>query len=131
MSSSRPTERFSSPARSTGTTLNPFLVRYDADGTLDSGFGSAGLLIVDRYTQPLPRIALQADGKILLATRSDDAPVGLLVLRFELDGTPDPTFGTGAALLPSISVNSVAGVGVGGDGRSAWEPDSRFQVLRQ
>ena len=56
-------------------TRNPFLARYRDDGTLDPDFGSAGLVIPSRYTQPAPRIALQADEeRILLATRSDDAP---------------------------------------------------------
>ena len=99
-------------------TRNPFLVRYLDDGKLDPEFGSEGLVIPSRYTQPAPRIALQPDGKILLATRSDDTPAGLLVLRFEPDGTPDPAFGTGgAALIPSMVVSSIAGIGVGGDGR--------------
>jgi uncharacterized delta-60 repeat protein len=99
-------------------TRNPFLERYGADGTLDPEFGSGGLVIPGRYTQPAPRIAVQADAKILLATRSDDAPAGLLVLRFNADGTPDPGFGTGgAALIPSMVVSSIAGIGVDGDGK--------------
>ena len=98
-------------------TRNPFLARYRDDGTLDPDFGSAGLVIPSRYTQPPPRIALQSDGRILLATRSDDAPAGLLVLRFEPDGTPDSTFGTGgAALIPTLFVSSIAGLGVADDG---------------
>jgi uncharacterized delta-60 repeat protein len=99
-------------------TRNPFLARYKADGTLDPEFGSTGLVIPGRYTQPSPRIALQSDGKILLATRRDDPPAGLLVLRFNADGTPDPGFGTGGeALIPSMVVSSIAGIGVDDDSR--------------
>jgi uncharacterized delta-60 repeat protein len=94
-------------------TRNPFLVRYHSDGAPDTAFGDAGRVVLDRYTQPPPRIALQPDGKILLATRSDDAPAGLLVLRFRTDGTPDLEFGSdGAALMPSMIVSSIAGVGI-------------------
>jgi len=94
-------------------TRNPFLARYLPDGSLDAQFGAAGLIIPSRYTQPPPRIALQSDGKILLATRSDDAPFGLLVLRFEADGVPDQNFGTaGAGLIPSMFVASIAGIAV-------------------
>ncbi len=99
-------------------TRNPFLVRYLGDGTLDSAFASGGKMISSRYTQPAPRIALQSDGRILLATRSDTAPYGVLVLRFNQDGSPDLAFGTGgAALIPSVSVSSIAGTAVGADGK--------------
>jgi uncharacterized delta-60 repeat protein len=92
----------------------PFLARYNPDGTLDADFGASGLVIPPRNTGVSPRIALQPDGKILVATRSDDPPVGLLVLRFETDGSSDPSFGTaGAALIPSMFVTSIAGVAVG------------------
>lgn len=98
-------------------TRNPFLVRYLPDGSLDNDFGTAGLVIDSRYTQPSPRIALQPDGKILVATRNDDSPAGLLVLRFEANGAPDLDFGaSGAALIASMVVSSIAGIAVGSDG---------------
>jgi uncharacterized delta-60 repeat protein len=99
-------------------TRNPFLACFTSDGALDLDFGSAGLVIPGRYTQAAPRIALQADGRILLATRSDDAPVGIVVFRFAPDGTPDAGFGdAGAAFIPSFFVGSVAGIDIDATGR--------------
>jgi uncharacterized delta-60 repeat protein len=96
---------------------NSFLVRYNSDGTLDVSFGGSGTVVPARATGVYPRLAQQPDGKILLGTRSDEAAAGLLVLRFQADGAPDPTFGAaGAALIPSMFVSSIAGIAVAPDG---------------
>jgi len=96
---------------------NSFLARYNSDGTLDPSFGGSGIVVAARATGVYPRLAQQPDGKLLLANRSDEATVGLLVLRFQADGTPDPTFGAaGAAVIPSMFVSSIAGIAVAADG---------------
>ena len=75
------------------------LVRYNADGTLDSTFGGDGRVTTDIVGSPDPfepsqdgarSVAIQGDGKILIAgyTRS-----GLVLVRYEPDGTRDPNFG--------------------------------------
>jgi uncharacterized delta-60 repeat protein len=84
-------------------------VRLNADGTLDTGFGSAGRATVGLAgsLEFANAAALQPDGKILIAGRviADRAsPNETLVARLNADGSLDPSFGTagvrGFALSP-------------------------------
>jgi uncharacterized delta-60 repeat protein len=69
------------------------VVRYNADGTLDTGFGTAGIATIVAVATA-NAVALQSDGKIILAG-SGDTHQGedFLVARFNTDGTLDPGFG--------------------------------------
>ena len=71
------------------------LSRYDSSGTLDATFGDAGIVSIsfaantENYVQD---VAIQADGKILLAgTMGGD----FALLRYHSNGALDHTFGTG------------------------------------
>ncbi len=67
------------------------VIRYHADGTLDTAFSTGG--------GQVHAIALQTDGKILLA--SDAA---FSVTRRNADGTPDLSFnGTGKSVIPAAA----------------------------
>jgi len=76
------------------------LVRYNIDGSLDTTFGSGGI-VHDAVTSADDRgeaAALQPDGKILVAGgEGGDGP--MVVARFNPDGTLDPTFGAGGNLV--------------------------------
>lgn len=74
----------------------PVLMRFNANGSVDSSFGVAGKLSVDFGY----KVALQPDGKLLVAGFSRGS---FAVARYEGDGTGlDTTFGTdGVALIPS------------------------------
>jgi uncharacterized delta-60 repeat protein len=68
--------------------------RYLADGTLDSSFGVAGQVEIDPSPifEDAPGVWVMADGKIMLTGRAGgDAGMA----RFNADGSPDLTFGTG------------------------------------
>ena len=89
------------------------VVRYNADGTLDTGFAGGGLLYVDwnipNYTQPgyAHAIAVQTVGgeeKILVAGSSSSTTVqtGLRVDRYNADGSFDASFGSGG----SVNINA-------------------------
>lgn len=66
----------------------PTIARYKTDGSLDPTFGSNGRVFFSDVG--LPTVALQPDGKIIVAgTIQKD--FGLL--RFNSDGSPDTTFG--------------------------------------
>lgn len=72
------------------------LARYDPDGGLDGSFGTGGSVTTDlgALEQGLA-LALQSDGRILVAGSSLDAFTGdelAVVLRYESDGTLDDTF---------------------------------------
>ena len=67
------------------------LVRYNADGSLDAGFGNNGVVIND-FGDPNEfsyDVALQPDGKIVIGGLSGS----MLVARYNTDGSPDITFG--------------------------------------
>ena len=63
---------------------------FAAPEDLDATFGTGGVAL-GRLGEIVQRVALQADGKIVALT-------GLRLLRFQVDGTPDPTFGDGTGV---------------------------------
>ena len=74
-------------------------VRYNADGSLDKGFGEGG--VAPSSCPPGGRdwgrsIAIQPDGKIIVAgnTRLGEN-TNILLLRYNANGKPDTTFGMG------------------------------------
>lgn len=74
-------------------------VRYNADGSLDKGFGEGG--VAPSSCPPGGRdwgrsIAIQPDGKIIVAgnTRLREN-TNILLLRYSANGKPDTTFGMG------------------------------------
>jgi len=79
------------------------VVRYLLNGSLDSSFGSGGM-VVSNYSGALSSrsnaVAIQPDGKIVI-TGSAELPNGpnsravIAFARLLADGSPDPAFGTG------------------------------------
>jgi uncharacterized delta-60 repeat protein len=74
-------------------------VRYNADGSLDKGFGEGG--VAPSICPPEGRewgrsVAIQPDGKIIVAgnTRVGEN-TNILLLRYNANGKPDSTFGMG------------------------------------
>jgi uncharacterized delta-60 repeat protein len=84
------------------------LARYTADGALDAGFGSGGILDINagssaNGSSEAHALLIQPDGKLLIAgyatgTGNDD----FLVMRLHADGTFDTTFGTGGIVRTPI-----------------------------
>jgi uncharacterized delta-60 repeat protein len=66
------------------------LVRYTADGGLDSSFDGDGNVILSTPTASISRLALQSDGKIVTA----GSPT-FSVTRFNANGSVDTSFGEG------------------------------------
>jgi uncharacterized delta-60 repeat protein len=106
------------------------LARLDPNGSLDSTFGSAGLVTTFPFGQQRSPavLALQPDGKILLAGDG-------IMARYDSNGQLDSTFGSGGlALLTTIPVRAIALqpngqilIGAGGPDRDAFPPST--QVL--
>jgi uncharacterized delta-60 repeat protein len=71
--------------------------RFRADGALDPGFGEGGWVDQDIGAFEMPRaVAIQADGKIVVAGASDCALTTCFTLaRYLPGGSPDPGFGAG------------------------------------
>jgi uncharacterized delta-60 repeat protein len=80
-----------------------FVVRYNLDGTPDSGFGSNGVVILDfgrRVASPHRDVAIQADGKILAGGAGLD---GFAVARLLPNGSVDTSFGSGGLVAANPS----------------------------
>jgi uncharacterized delta-60 repeat protein len=73
------------------------VVRYNADGTLDTSFGGDGKVTTQftRHDDPVAGLAMQADGKIVVSGgAAHDGPNSNFALaRYNSDGTLDLTFG--------------------------------------
>ena len=78
------------------------VARFNSDGTPDSSFGSGGRVATQFGAGSFPlsganALALQPDGKIVVAGGASDSSGAqqLLVARFDGNGTPDSSFGGG------------------------------------
>jgi uncharacterized delta-60 repeat protein len=97
----------------------PSLARYNSDGSLDPGFGVGGLVVMGpgRTESSVSDLVLQPDGRIVLAgaTSAREFASGGFVVRFNADGSADPSF---QASLRFGGVNEgVAGLAAAPDGR--------------
>jgi uncharacterized delta-60 repeat protein len=96
------------------------LTRYLPNGAIDSTFGSGG--IVAGPPGDANAIAIQADGKIVVAGGSPDPDTGstseFTLLRFLSGGAPDPDFGSKGAVRTQIGSSSAArGLALQPDGK--------------
>lgn len=92
---------------------NLVLARYNSSGTLDTTLGGAGIVITDFGKKEVGNdIAIQPDGKIILAGRSyDGSSSDFLLVRYNLDGTLDTTFGDGGKVVSDFGGSeSAAGI---------------------
>jgi len=75
------------------------VVRYNSNGTLDTAFGTGGIVVLHGESGYLGNsVAIQADGKIVVAgiKKFPDANLSgnFLVVRYNSNGTLDSDFGT-------------------------------------
>jgi uncharacterized delta-60 repeat protein len=117
------------------------LVRYNADGTLDTGFSGDGMLTtaIGSGEDTAQSVTIQADGKILVAgvshngTNNDFALVrynadGTLDTSFDGDGKLTTTIGTGDDVATSITLQSDGKILVGGRSHNGTNDD--FALVR-
>ena len=77
------------------------LVRYNTDGTVDTTFGNGGETVraLGSNLSPVDML-LQPDGKIIVSGSFDAAtPQHTSLVRYQTNGTPDPTFGTKGSVV--------------------------------
>jgi uncharacterized delta-60 repeat protein len=91
----------------TGKGKSVLLVRLNADGSIDSGFGQGGQVVsaIGGGSGEAFAIAVQADGKIVLgghAARSATTGLDFALLRFNSNGTPDTSFGQGGVVVDAM-----------------------------
>ena len=98
------------------------LARYNADGTLDATFGSGGKVITEfgpsgSFTG-LSGLALQADGKIVVAGTVQRFNEDFALVRYYTNGTLDRTFGTGGKITTDFGgFDRATGVVIQPDGK--------------
>ena len=99
----------------TGFDYDFAVARYNDDGSLDTSFGAGGKVTTDfAATDDIPyTVAVQSDGKIVVAGITDPgnaANFGLV--RYNVDGSLDATFGTGGKVSTDFGANLEPGNGV-------------------
>ena len=111
---------------SNSDTSGILLARYNPDGSLDTTFGTGGKTLTTGYSVSSPALALQSDGKIVLAGyRYVNSTTGydFLVLRYDASGRLDSSFGTGGAVTVDMGSASDTAYDVAirpGTERSSW-----------
>ncbi len=86
------------------------LARYNSDGSLDSSFGSAGLVITDfsGYNEEIRAVKVQQDGKIIaagFALNLSLTDVDFALARYNQNGTLDGNFGNGGKRTTDMGAN--------------------------
>ena len=88
------------------------VIRYNADGTLDSSFGIGGEVATDFGTgvsAGASSVALQSDGKIVAAGYDGyDTSGDFALARYNSDGSPDTSFGAGGKVTTQFGTPLLA-----------------------
>lgn len=98
------------------------LVRYNIDGTPDNSFGTGGIVTtsIDSGRDQSHSVVLQSDGKIICGGLSNNGLIdNFALIRYNVDGTIDTTFGSSGIVITAIGTNSAVGreVAIQSDGR--------------
>ena len=94
--------------RSVGSLDDMTLVRFNADGSLDTSFATAGRAVADIVAQDaILDMALQPDGKIVGAGYANrDSNMDIAVVRFNADGSLDSGFGVNGKRTTAFASDS-------------------------
>ena len=121
-----------------GSDNDALVIRLNADGTLDDGFGTGGVFILDTSPVPAPGrpitlhyeyvrgIVIQEDGKIVSVGSVYDNlnyKNDVILLRLASDGSLDDTFGTGGIVIYDTATQAPA------PGRPSVDYDDQGEAL--
>lgn len=89
------------------------LLRLNSDGSFDDTFGNNGIIITDIGNDFANSIAIQQDGKIVLAGSTTTGTLyDFATLRYNQDGSLDETFGENGAIITSFGAGDDEGSSV-------------------
>ena len=90
------------------------LARYNTDGSLDTSFGTGGLVTTSFGSgrDSGQSVALQSDGKIIVAGYCNVGGYDFAIARYEADGSLDTTFGSGGMVFTPVGTGSDYGYSV-------------------
>jgi uncharacterized delta-60 repeat protein len=87
------------------------VARFNANGTMDTGFGAKGLVTTnissDMESDSAYSVALQSDGKIVVAGYSSSSRLALV--RYNANGTLDTSFGNAGRVVTHYEVGNYSG----------------------
>jgi len=96
------------------------LARYDADGTLDPGFGTGGIVTTafGGFFTEANALVVQGNGKIVAAGQNFGTTSDFALARYRADGTLDAGFGVGGTVTTGFAGGgTAAGLVVQADGK--------------
>ncbi|MCP4212565.1 MAG: DUF4347 domain-containing protein, partial [Halieaceae bacterium] len=106
-----------------GTDNDFTLVRYNANGSLDTTFDGDGIVTTDfgSGNDNARSVTVQSDGKILMAGYSDNGGDNdIIVVRYNTDGSLDTSFGSNGVVTTSVQANTndiASAIAVQNDGK--------------
>lgn len=92
-----------------GSNTQPMIARLNADGTLDTSFGTSGYTVfTTAYSSYIHDLHVQVDGKALFCGAMWNGTIGeaMMLLRVNADGSPDVTFGTDGVVMTQVGAAS-------------------------
>ena len=110
------------------------LARYNTNGSLDTGFGTGGIVFTNIGSNDAAYAAvIQTDGKIIVAGESNQPPrlYDFALARYNTNGSLDTTFGNGGTVVTSfhasgsgygafaVAIQTDGKIVAAGDGRGA------------
>lgn len=103
-----------------------------ASGSLDTSFGGDGIVHIAAGERPYVRdVAVQPDGKVLLAVWDSGSSFDVRVLRLKADGTLDPGFGSNGRVVLDLGGDHYASaLAVQPDGKIVVATDRGGLVVR-
>jgi len=114
------------PPRTTRVPLPiSFMTRYTSNGTLDTAFGTNGIIVFPTGFSLSREGFIQSDGKIVFATQN--------VFRLKSDGSLDTNFGQNGFATPPFPISGhLVGAALQPDGKiiAAGDASSGFALLR-
>ena len=105
-----------------GSNYDFALVRYNTDGSLDTTFGTGGIVTtpIESGDSEVLALGIQSDSRIVAAGKSPDGSnYDFALVRYNTNGSLDTTFGTGGIVTTSIGIgwDYANALGIQSDGR--------------